>query len=126
MDTKLTQSNTVSSDSLQKRPKGKGFFAHLEALKEELKKVSWPTQEELRFSTKVVIFSIFILLILGLSAPPVLALALPSFPIPVDFLDPPVSIFILISNRKPSTSQSIIVCNKRQKKMDFTIIFAAK
>jgi len=33
----------------------KSLFAHIQELKAELKKVSWTTREELRFSTKAVV-----------------------------------------------------------------------
>jgi preprotein translocase subunit SecE len=60
VDMKLNQSDAISGDSSRKRPKGKTLFSHVEELKEELKKVSWTTQEELKLSTKIVILSIFI------------------------------------------------------------------
>ena len=60
MDIKKTPSEPIILDVASKTCKTKSFFEALEALKEEFKKVSWPTQEELRFSTKVVIGSIFV------------------------------------------------------------------
>lgn len=59
MDMKINKLNTISGDSLRKKSKGKTLFNHVEELKEELKKVSWTTQEELKLSTKIVILSIF-------------------------------------------------------------------
>ena len=38
----------------------KSVFVHIQELKEELKKVSWTTRDELRFSTKMVVLSMFI------------------------------------------------------------------
>ena len=56
---KSDQSNAISGASSRKKSKGKALFSHVEELKEELKKVSWTTQEELKLSTKIVIVSIF-------------------------------------------------------------------
>lgn len=38
----------------------KSLFVHIQELKEELKKVSWTTKEELKLSTKVVVLATFI------------------------------------------------------------------
>lgn len=35
----------------------KSLFVYIQELKDELKKVSWTTQEELRFSTKMVVLA---------------------------------------------------------------------
>ena len=35
----------------------KSFFEYIQVMKEEVKKVSWTTQEELRFSTKMVVLA---------------------------------------------------------------------
>jgi preprotein translocase subunit SecE len=35
----------------------KSIFTYIQELKDELKKVSWTTQEELRFSTKMVVLT---------------------------------------------------------------------
>ncbi len=60
MDAKLNQTR-LSSDAparaVSKKKSGLKFF---QELKEELKKVSWTTKDELQFSTKVVIGSIFL------------------------------------------------------------------
>ncbi len=61
MDAKLNQSR-LSSDAPSKAPsrKRKTAFRFVQELKEELKKVSWTTKEELRLSTKIVIGAIFL------------------------------------------------------------------
>jgi len=41
--------------------KKRHFFAFVQDLKEELKKVSWTTQDELKFSTKMVVGTTFFL-----------------------------------------------------------------
>lgn len=42
----------------ESRPRSrKSLFTHIQELKEELRKVSWTSKEELRFSTKMVILS---------------------------------------------------------------------
>ena len=50
----------MTEDLTPQASKKKPLFSYLEELKAELKKVSWTTQEELLFSTKVVILSIFV------------------------------------------------------------------
>jgi preprotein translocase subunit SecE len=60
MDAKLNQPRISSEASAQQAVKRKGFFAYVQELKEELRKVSWTTKEELKLSTKVVISSIFL------------------------------------------------------------------
>ena len=59
MDMKPNQSSTISGDPLKRR-KLKPLFGYVEDLKDELKRVSWTTQEELKLSTKIVVLSIFV------------------------------------------------------------------
>ena len=60
MDAKLNQSRLTSEAPAQRGSKKKQLFGFIQALKEELKKVSWTTRDELKLSTLVVISSIFI------------------------------------------------------------------
>jgi preprotein translocase subunit SecE len=60
MDAKLNQSR-LSSDAPSKAPsRKKPAFRFVQELKEELKKVSWTTKDELKLSTKIVIGAIFL------------------------------------------------------------------
>jgi len=55
MDVKLR------GDAAAKPAKARRFFDFVQEIKDELRKVSWTTKEELSFSTKAVVSSIFIL-----------------------------------------------------------------
>jgi preprotein translocase subunit SecE len=60
MDVKLNQTRlTTDAHAKQASRKKKRVFDYLQELKEELKKVSWTTKEELKLSTRVVIGAIF-------------------------------------------------------------------
>jgi|HubBroStandDraft_4_1064222.scaffolds.fasta_scaffold580672_1 preprotein translocase subunit SecE len=61
MDVKLNQTRLPTDASIQQASKKKRLFSSLQELKEELKKVSWTTKEELQLSTKVVIGVTFFL-----------------------------------------------------------------
>lgn len=55
-----TGSTSEGAPKAERRRWGlKALFARIEALKSELKKVSWTTRAELQLSTKTVIISIF-------------------------------------------------------------------
>lgn len=58
MDTKFNQTRIHSNaqQSSKKRP----LFGFIEDLKDELKKVSWTTKDELMLSTKVVVLATFL------------------------------------------------------------------
>lgn len=61
MDVKLSE--TPSSGEASKsssNAKRKSLFVFIHEMKEELKKVSWTAKEELRFSAKMVILSMFV------------------------------------------------------------------
>ncbi len=61
MDVNLSEtpsSGGVSKASLN--AKRKSLFAFIQEMKQELKKVSWTSKEELKFSTKMVILSTFV------------------------------------------------------------------
>ena len=60
MDTKLTPSRISDVTTGQTSKKKKRLFDYIQELKEELKKVSWTTKDELKLSTKVVIGAIFL------------------------------------------------------------------
>ena len=60
MDAKLNQSRLSSDAPAQQASKKKPAFSFIQELKEELKKVSWTTKEELKLSTKVVIGATFL------------------------------------------------------------------
>ncbi len=60
MDAKLNQSRLSNDASLPQASKKKRAFNYIQELKEELKKVSWTTKEELKLSTKVVIGATFL------------------------------------------------------------------
>ena len=57
MDTKLESSRAAAA----KTAKARRLFDFVQEIKDELRKVSWTTKEELIFSTKAVIGSIFVL-----------------------------------------------------------------
>lgn len=60
MDAKLNQNRFSSDAPSQTASKKKRTLSYIQELKEELKKVSWTTPEELKLSTKVVIGAIFL------------------------------------------------------------------
>lgn len=55
MDTKLNSTRLPSDLHVQSALKKKPSLSYIQGIKDELKKVSWTTKEELRLSTKVVI-----------------------------------------------------------------------
>jgi preprotein translocase subunit SecE len=61
MDVKINQTRLSNDASVQQGSKKKRTFGYVQELKEELKKVSWTTKEELKLSTKVVIGATFLL-----------------------------------------------------------------
>jgi preprotein translocase subunit SecE len=60
MDAKLNQPR-IADASTQRSSKTSRFFGYIQELKAELRKVSWTTKEELKFSTKAVISATFVL-----------------------------------------------------------------
>jgi preprotein translocase subunit SecE len=60
MDAKLNQPRLSADAPAQQASKKKRAFHYIQELKDELKKVSWTTKEELKLSTKVVIGAIFL------------------------------------------------------------------
>jgi preprotein translocase subunit SecE len=60
MDAKLNQTRLSTDAPISQASKKKRAFSYIQELKEELKKVSWTTKEELKLSTKVVIGAIFL------------------------------------------------------------------
>jgi len=60
MDVKRSEPH-VASATPARESKTRRFFSFIQELKEELRKVSWTTKEELTFATKAVIGSIFVL-----------------------------------------------------------------
>ena len=60
MDVKLNQPRAADT-SVQRNSKTRRFFAYIQELKSELRKVSWTTKDELLFSTKAVIGTTFVL-----------------------------------------------------------------
>ncbi|MGC1879403.1 MAG: preprotein translocase subunit SecE [Rhabdochlamydiaceae bacterium] len=60
MDAKLNQTRLSTGAPAQQASKKKRPFHYIQELKEELKKVSWTTKEELKMSTKVVIGATFL------------------------------------------------------------------
>lgn len=60
MDAKLNQTRFSTDAPAQPASKKKSVFNYIQELKEELKKVSWTTKEELKLSTKVVIGATFL------------------------------------------------------------------
>jgi preprotein translocase subunit SecE len=59
MDAKLNQPRLSTDAPTQQTAKKKRVFHYIQELKEELKKVSWTTKDELKLSTKVVIGATF-------------------------------------------------------------------
>lgn len=60
MDAKLNQPRATEA-STPRASKTARFFEYIQELKQELRKVSWTTKEELKFSTKAVIGATFVL-----------------------------------------------------------------
>jgi preprotein translocase subunit SecE len=60
MDAKLNQPR-IADASAQRGSKTSRFFGYIQELKSELSKVSWTTKEELKFSTKAVVVTTFVL-----------------------------------------------------------------
>jgi preprotein translocase subunit SecE len=60
MDVKLNPSKSSSEVSTHQASRRKPIFSFVQELKDELKKVTWTTKEELKLSTKVVISSTFL------------------------------------------------------------------
>jgi preprotein translocase subunit SecE len=60
MDAKLNPSRPTTDAPVHQASKKKRAFSYIQELKDELKKVSWTTKEELMLSTKVVIGAIFL------------------------------------------------------------------
>jgi preprotein translocase subunit SecE len=60
MDAKLNHSRPSSEASAQQASRKKPALSFIQELKDELKKVTWTTKEELKISTKVVIGSTFL------------------------------------------------------------------
>jgi preprotein translocase subunit SecE len=60
VDMKLNQARANMEANKAQQKSRKSLFTHIQELKDELKKVSWTTQEELKFSTKIVIWSVLI------------------------------------------------------------------
>jgi preprotein translocase subunit SecE len=60
MDAKLNQTRFSTDAHTQQTSKKKRAFNYIQELKEELKKVSWTTKDELILSTKVVIGATFL------------------------------------------------------------------
>ena len=59
MDAKLNQPRFTTDASASRTSKKKAAFSYIQELKDELKKVSWTSQEELKLSTKAVVGAIF-------------------------------------------------------------------
>jgi preprotein translocase subunit SecE len=60
MDVKLNQPRLSTDAPVQQASKKKRAFNYIQELKDELKKVSWTTKDELKLSTKVVIGATFL------------------------------------------------------------------
>lgn len=60
MDVKLNQPR-IADAAAQKKSKIARFFGFIQELKDELRKVSWTTKDELKFSTKAVITATLVL-----------------------------------------------------------------
>jgi preprotein translocase subunit SecE len=60
MDAKLNQPR-VADATTPRTSKTRKFFGYIQELKEELRKVSWTTKDDLKFSTKAVIGTTFVL-----------------------------------------------------------------
>ncbi|MBS0652950.1 MAG: preprotein translocase subunit SecE [Verrucomicrobia bacterium] len=61
MDARINHNRTNAEVNAHAAPKKKRAFTFIQDLKEELKKVSWTTQDELKFSTKMVVGTTFFL-----------------------------------------------------------------
>jgi len=61
MDAKINHTRIGSDSETHHAANKKRAFSYVQALKDELKKVSWTTQEELKVCTKIVIGSTFAL-----------------------------------------------------------------
>lgn len=59
MDTKLNSARLPSDLHVQSILKKKPTLGYIQGIKDELKKVSWTTKEELMLSTKVVVVATF-------------------------------------------------------------------
>ncbi len=60
MDAKLNQTRLSADAPTQQASRKKRLFNSIQELKEELKKVSWTTKDELKLSTKIVIGATFL------------------------------------------------------------------
>lgn len=61
MDVKISEKpNDGEKSQASQNVKRKSLFLFIQEMKDEMKKVSWTSKEELRFSTKLVILSMFI------------------------------------------------------------------
>ncbi len=60
MDAKLNQPRVSTDAPIPQASKRKRLFTYIQELKDELKKVSWTTKEELMLSTKVVVGATFL------------------------------------------------------------------
>jgi preprotein translocase subunit SecE len=60
MDVKLNQPRFNTDAPTAQASKKKSVFSYIQELKDELKKVSWTSQEELKTSTKAVVGAIFL------------------------------------------------------------------
>ena len=60
MDAKLNLSRASLAENAKQAAKKRRFFGYIQELKEELKKVSWTTKEELKFSTQMVVAATFL------------------------------------------------------------------
>lgn len=61
MDAKIDPSRVRLDASVQQASKKRRRTAYIQELKDELKKVSWTTKEELKFATKMVVGATFFL-----------------------------------------------------------------
>ncbi|MBS0620790.1 MAG: preprotein translocase subunit SecE [Verrucomicrobia bacterium] len=60
MDVKLNTPRTATEQAQRGSRKKRRAFTYIQELKDELKKVSWTAQEELKLSTKMVILATFL------------------------------------------------------------------
>lgn len=60
MDIKLNPSKTADSDRPTQNGAKKSLFNSIQEIKNEVRKISWTTKDELKLSTKIVILSIFV------------------------------------------------------------------
>lgn len=61
MDARINHNRTAAEVNSNLATKKKRVFTFVQDLKEELKKVTWTTQDELKFSTKMVVGTTFFL-----------------------------------------------------------------